>query len=158
MFTLEIEKYGVFSEDNVFRITITNDDMKTLTHEDFKAYKNLHTIVIENNNRLETVDLRGNSSIKYICLGTCDNLKSINLDQTSINKIDLYDLVAFKSIELDNAQLLNLSALLSENITKQFLYIEDAITESFERRISESEDPLKSKLLASYEHYLEMEG
>jgi hypothetical protein len=156
MFTLEIEKYADFNHDNVFRITIANDDMEVLSHEDFRAYTNLKTIVLENNTNLKKIDLRGNTSIRYICLGSCDKLTQINLDQTNINKIDLYDLIALESVELDNKQLLNLKNLLSDNITKQFLYIEDAITDSFERRINATQDPAtKTELLQAYEAYLE---
>lgn len=158
MFTLEIEKFGAFDPDNVFRITITNDDVEVLTHQDFRAYPNLRTLIIENNANLKTIDLRGNESIRYICLGTCDNLTELNLDQTGIDNIDLYDLVALQTVELDNRQLLNLKNLLSDNITKQFLYIEDAITDGFERRISATEEAaLKSALLEAYEAYLDAE-
>ena len=156
MFTLEMEKFGDLAKDKVFRITITNDDMETLTNEDFRPYTNLRTIVLENNTRLKKIDLRGNESIRYLCLGTCDNLTEINLDQTGIDNIDLYDLVRLETVELDNKQLLNLKSLLSDNIVKQFLYIEDAIMECFERRIGATDDSdIKTALLKAYEAYFD---
>lgn len=158
MFTLEIKDYADFNKEDVFRITITNDAMETLTHEDFAAYKNVHSLILENNTNLTTLDLRGNTSIKYLCLGTCDNLKAINLEGSNVHNIDLYDLVSLESVELDTRQLLNLKEILSENITKQFLYIEDAILESFEQRIVAAKDDVeKNMLLKAYENYLESE-
>ncbi len=155
MTTLEMKKFGDFNKDDVFRISIVTDNLEILTNEDLRSYKNLTSIVLENNQNLKKIDLRGNESIKYLCLGTCDNLVEINLDQTNINDIDLYDLVSLESIELGNAQLLNLKNLISENITKQFLYIEDAILESFDRRIKATDGDEKSSLIKAYEEYLE---
>lgn len=156
MITLEIEKFGEFNKDDVFRLSITGDDLETLTNEDLRSYRNLKSLFLENNNKLTRIDLRGNESLEYICLGTCDHLTHINLDQTNIAKIDLYDLVALESIEMDDKQLLNLKALLSDNITKQFLYIEDAILECFEQRIgSVREGDIKDKLVQAYEAYLD---
>lgn len=156
MTTLEMKKFGDFNKDDVFRISIVTDDLEILTNEDLRSYKNLTSIVLENNQNLKKIDLRGNESIKYLCLGTCDNLVEINIDQTNINDIDLYDLVSLQSIELGNTQLLNLKDLISENITKQFLYIEDAILESFDRRIKATDDgDEKNSLLKAYEEYLE---
>lgn len=156
MTTLEMKKFGDFNKDDVFRISIVTDDLEILTNEDLRSYKNLTSIVLENNQNLKKIDLRGNESIKYLCLGTCDNLTEINIDQTNINDIDLYDLVSLKSIEMGNAQLLNLKNLISENITKQFLYIEDAILESFDRRIKATDEgDEKNSLIKAYEEYLE---
>lgn len=156
MTTLEMKKFGDFNKDDVFRISIVTDDLEILTNEDLRSYKNLTSIVLENNQNLKKIDLRGNESIKYLCLGTCDNLTEINIDQTNINDIDLYDLVSLQSIEMGNTQLLNLKNLISENITKQFLYIEDAILESFDRRIKTTDDPdEKNSLIKAYEEYLE---
>lgn len=156
MTTLEMKKFGDFNKDDVFRISIVTDDLEILTNEDLRSYKNLTSIVLENNQNLKKIDLRGNESIKYLCLGTCDNLTEINIDQTNINDIDLYDLVSLQSIEMGNAQLLNLKNLISENITKQFLYIEDAILESFDRRIKATDEgDEKNSLIKAYEEYLE---
>lgn len=153
-----MEKFGDFDKDKVFRITLTNDDMEVLTNEDLRSYRNLRTLIIENNPNLKKIDLRGNESIRYICLGTCDSLKEINMDQTNIDNIDLYDLVSLKSVELDDKQLINLKSLLSDNITKQFLYIEDAILECFERRINAMDDSeYKNVLTKAYEEYMETE-
>ena len=151
-----MKQFGDFNKDDVFRISIVTDDLEILTNEDLRSYKNLTSIVLENNQNLKKVDLRGNESIKYLCLGTCDKLTEINIDQTNINDIDLYDLVSLQSIEMDNKQLLNLQNLISENITKQFLYIEDAILESFDRRIKTTDDAdEKNSLIKAYEEYLE---
>ncbi|HQS65709.1 MAG TPA: hypothetical protein PLM93_00800 [Sulfuricurvum sp.] len=156
MTTLEMKKFGDFNKDDVFRISIVTDDLEILTNEDLRSYKNLTSIVLENNQNLKKIDLRGNESIKYLCLGTCDNLTEINIDQTNINNIDLYDLVSLQSIEMGNTQLLNLKNLISENITKQFLYIEDAILESFDRRIKATDEgDEKNSLIKAYEEYLE---
>lgn len=156
MTTLEMKKFGDFNKDDVFRISIVTDDLETLTNEDLRSYKNLTSIVLENNQNLRKIDLRGNESIKYLCLGTCDKLTEINIDQTNINNIDLYDLVSLQSIEMDNKQLINLKNLISENITKQFLYIEDAILESFDRRIKATDDGEdKDVLIEAYTQYLE---
>jgi len=157
MFTLEIEKFAEFTKENVFRISIVNDELEILTNEDLKSYTNLRSLMLENNQNLKKIDLRGNDSIKYICLGTCDNLTELHLDQTVIENMDLYDLVSLESVELDNKQFLNLKNILSDNITKQFLYIEDAIVESFERRIKETTDEgLQNTLLKAYEDYLDL--
>lgn len=156
MITLEIEKFGEFNKDDVFRLSITGDDLETLSNGDLRSYKNLKSLFLENNNKLTSIDLRGNESIQYLCLGTCDHLTHLNLDQTNIAKIDLYDLVALESIEMDDKQLLNLKALLSDNITKQFLYIEDAILGCFERRIEATQEgEVKNKLIQAYEAYLD---
>lgn len=156
MVTLEIEKYGEFNKDDVFRLSITSDDIAILTNEDLRPYKNLKSIFLENNKNLTRIDLRGNDSLKYICLGTCDNLEEINIDQTQINDLDFYDLVGLKSVELDVKQLLDLKNILSQNITKQFLYIEDAILECFERKIAETDDEaLKAALIKAYDEYLD---
>lgn len=156
MLTLEIEKFADFAKENVFRLSIVNDDLEVLTNEDLKSYTNLRSIMLENNRNLKTIDLRGNESIRYICLGTCDHLTEIYLDQTNIQNLDLYDLVSLESIEMDYKQLLNLKNILSENITKQFLYIEDAILECFERKINEETDSdLKDALVTAYEEYLD---
>ena len=159
MITLEMKQFADFDKANVFRINITNDDLEVLTNEDLRSYTNLTSLLLENNRNLRKIDLRGNASIKYICLGTCDNLTELYLDRTNIDNIDLYDLVGLETVEMDDKQLLNLKALLSENITKQFLYIEDAILESFERRIEATEDEAhKAALLQAYESYLEAEA
>lgn len=156
MMTLEIEKFADFNKENVFRLSIVNDDLENLSNEDLKSYTNLRSLMIENNQNLKTIDLRGNSSIKYLCLGTCDNLREIYLDETVIENMDLYDLVSLESIELDTKQFLNLTNILSENITKQFLYLEDAILESFERKIKSTlDEDVQKSLLQAYEEYLE---
>lgn len=158
MITLEIEKFGEFDKDNVFRISITSDNLEILTNEDLRSYRNVKSIMLENNQNLKKIDLRGNTSIQYLCLGTCDNLTEINFDQTNIANMDLYDLVSLETIELDDKQLLNLKRILSDNITKQFLYIEDAILESFERRIAATEnDERKVALQKAYTGYLDSE-
>jgi len=157
MFTLEIEKFADFTKENVFRISIVNDDLEVLTNEDLKSYTNLRSIMLENNRNLKKIDLRGNTSLKYICLGTCDNLTELHLDETVIENMDLYDLISLETIELDNKHFLNLKNILSDNITKQFLYIEDAIVESFERKIRETaNEELQQTLLKAYEEYLEL--
>lgn len=151
-----MEKFGDFDKDDVFRISIINDDLEVLTNEDLRSYKNLKSLMIENNRNLKKIDLRGNKSINYICLGTCDSLIEINMDQTNISKIDLYDLVSLESVEMDDKQLLDLKNLISDNITKQFLYIEDAILECFDRRINTTDEgEYKNTLLKAYEEYLE---
>jgi hypothetical protein len=156
MITLEIEKFAEFDPDDVFRISIINDDLEVLTNEDLRGYKNLRSLMLENNQHLRKVDLSGNPSLKYICFGTCDNLTEINIDGTNIENLDLYDLVALETIELDDRQLLDLHSRLSENITRQFLSIEDAILECFERRIVATQDgPHKEALRNAYESYLE---
>lgn len=158
MITFEMEHFGAFSKDDVFRISIINDDLQTLSADDLREYTNLRSLMLENNQNLTTVDLRGNTSLQYICLGTCDHLATINLDGTNIANLDLYDLVALKNIELDYAQLIQLKTLLSENITRQFLCIEDAILECFERKIDALEaGEYKAGLLAAYEDYLDTE-
>jgi len=158
MITLEMKEFADFDKAKVFRINITNDDLETLTNEDLRGYTDLTSLLLENNRNLKKIDLSGNTSIKYICLGTCDNLTELNLNDTNIDNIDLYDLVSLESVELDDRQLLNLKNLLSENITKQFLYIEDAILECFEQRIVAAEDgERKEALLNAYEEYLESE-
>jgi len=158
MFTLEIKAFADFDKENVFRINITNDDLEVLTNEDLRAYTNLRSLLLENNRNLKKIDLRGNTSLRYICLGTCDNLTELNIDRTNIDNIDLYDLVALESAELDDRQLLNLKNLLSENITKQFLSIEDAILACFERRIATTDDSgQKRALTEAYEAYLATE-
>lgn len=156
MITLEIEKFGEFNKDDVFRLSITGDELDVLTNDHLRSYKNLKSLFIENNKNLTSIDLRGNTSLQYLCLGTCDHLADINLDQTNISKIDLYDLVALESIELDTKQLLELNDLLSDNITKQFLYIEDAILACMERKIAEANDEiLKTALIQAYDVYLD---
>jgi len=158
MITLEMKEFADFDKAKVFRINITNDDLETLTNEDLRGYTDLTSLLLENNRNLKKIDLSGNTSIKYICLGTCDNLTELNLNDTNIDNIDLYDLVSLESVELDDRQLLNLKNLLSENITKQFLYIEDAILKCFEQRIVAAEDgERKEALLNAYEEYLESE-
>jgi len=159
MITLEMKEFADFDKEKVFRINITNDDLEELTNEDLQGYTHLTSLLLENNRNLKKIDLRGNTSLKYICLGTCDALTELNLDQTNIDNIDLYDLVGLESVELDDKQLLNLKALLSENITKQFLYIEDAILECFERRIAQAADgERQKKLTTAFESYLESEA
>lgn len=159
MITLEIEKFGAFNQDDVFRISIINDDLEELTDEDLRPYKHVRSLMLENNQNLKKVDLSGNTSLQYICLGTCDNLTEINLDHTNIANLDLYDLVSLENIELSYDQLIRLKELLSENITRQFLYIEDAILECFERRINAmDEGPDRQALLEAYEAYLEDEA
>lgn len=158
MFTLETKAFGTFNKADVFRINITGDDLVTLNNSDLEAYTNLNSLLLENNRHLKSLDLRGNRSVKYLCLGTCDHLTEIRLDNSAIETIDLYDLVALETIELDDRHLLDLHAMLSDNITKQFLNIEDTILESFERRIAAAEGERKSALLDAYESYLEQEG
>lgn len=156
MITLEIETFGAFDPDDVFRISIINDDLETLTAEDLRPYGNLRSLMLENNRNLTRVDLRGNTSLRYICLGTCDNLVEVKLDGTNIENLDLYDLVALENVELDYRQLVKLKDLLSENITRQFLYIEDAILACFERKIGALDDgEAKRTLVQAYEAYLE---
>ena len=151
-----MEKFGDFNKDDVFRISIINDDLEVLTNEDLRSYKNLKSLMIENNRNLTKIDLSGNESINYICLGTCDSLIEINMNQTNISKIDLYDLVSLESVEMDDKQLLDLKNIISDNITKQFLYIEDAILECFDRRINATDEcEYKNTLLKAYEEYLE---
>lgn len=159
MITLEIKEFADFDKEKVFRINITNDDLEVLTNDDLSAYTNLTSLLLENNRNLKKIDLRGNTSIKYLCLGTCDQLTELVLDQTNIDNIDLYDLVSLETVELDDKQLLNLKEMLSDNITKQFLYIEDAILECFEQRIAATEDAAhKEALLKAYDSYLESEA
>lgn len=155
MITYEMKVYGDFDKEKVFRITIINDDVETLSHADFAPYTDLHSLILENNKNLRSLDLRGNTSLKYLCLGTCDRLTEIRLDDTGIADIDLYDLVELERVSLDDKQYLNLQAMLSQNITKQFLYIEDAILEGFERRIADAGDDKKPALAAAYESYLD---
>lgn len=155
MITYEMKVYGDFDKEKIFRMTIVNDDVETLSHTDFAPYANLHSLILENNKNLRSLDLRGNTSLKYLCLGTCDNLTELRLDDTQITTIDLYDLVELQRAVLDDKHYLNLQAMLSENITKQFLYIEDAILESFEQRIADADDDTKPALVAAYESYLE---
>lgn len=151
-----MKAFGDFNKDDVFRIAIINDDLEILTNENLRSYKNLTSLSIENNQNLKKIDLRGNESLRYICLGTCDRLTEVNFDQTNIDNMDLYDLVSLESAELDDRQLLKLKSLLSDNITKQFLYIEDAILECFEKRIAATDDPEhKDALIKAYEAYLE---
>lgn len=159
MFTLETKAFGDFNKTDVFRINITGDELESLTNDDLKGYTNLTSLLLENNSSLKTIDLRGNTSLKYLCLGTCDNLTELRLDETQIENIDLYDLVSLETIELDDRHLLTLHTMLSENITKQFLNIEDTILESFERRIAAADEgERKTLLINAYETYLKAEA
>ncbi len=156
MVTIEMEQFGAFKEENVFRITLTNEKKEHLTQEDLSKYTNLRSLIVENNPELKTIDLRGNTSLKYVCIGTCDQLSEINLDQTVIDDLDMFDLVSIREIDLDNRQFLNLRNIITQNITLQYLYIEDLILESFEKRIAATENSEeKEALTKAYTAYID---
>lgn len=156
MVTIEMEEFGEFKEEKVFRITLTNEKKEHLTQDDLSAYTNLRSLIVENNPQLKTIDLRGNKSLKYVCIGTCDQLTRINLDQTVIDDLDMFDLVSINEIDLDNRQFLNLREIITQNITLQYLYIEDLILESFEKRIAATANgDEKEALTRAYASYID---
>lgn len=156
MVTMEMRSFNGYSASKVFRLTLTNEAFIHFSASDIKEFDHLTALILENNSALHHLDLSGCKQLEYLCVGSCDQLETINLEHTNISTIDIYDLVNIKRIDLDTSQYFRLEEILTDNITKQFFYIEQCILQSFNERINaESESTLKRELTLALENYIE---